>query len=202
MTDYVKDWLGAYLDGELADDRRAWVEEHLASCSACRKELAELRALSSLLQEDAAPADWMAAAAFQSQVIRRLPGASAPLGKRALRLALRYTPLGLFGAWAFCQAVILISTCLLLGMQIFPQVGSLVSTPAPFTGGDGGGYAGAWLGGILTSLGLDKTMVVLAQSTWLGPLALLNLFLIGLIAVLFLAWLAAFWSYHRQPVGL
>ncbi len=36
---------GAYLDGELPDEERRRFEEHLASCDACRTELAELRRL-------------------------------------------------------------------------------------------------------------------------------------------------------------
>lgn len=36
---------GAYLDGELPDEERRRFEEHLASCDACRTELAELKRL-------------------------------------------------------------------------------------------------------------------------------------------------------------
>ena len=36
---------GAYLDGELPEEERRRFEEHLASCDACRTELAELKRL-------------------------------------------------------------------------------------------------------------------------------------------------------------
>ncbi len=193
MTDYVKDWLGAYLDGELADDRRAWVEEHLADCPECQQELAELRALTTLLHADPAPVGRQALStdAFTRQVLRRLPPSSEPLGRRVLRVGLRYAPLGLFGAWAFCQAVILISSGLLLALNLFPQAGEVD------LGLDLSGGAVTWLGGIFDSAGVNGPVLNLLQNTWLGPLALLNLLVIVALGVLFLAWLAGYWSYKR-----
>ncbi len=112
-NDYVKEWLGAYLDGELSDERRAWVENHLAGCPDCRKELDELRALSNLLHAVPAPATGLSNAEFTRQVTRRLPQPVRPFGRRALQIGLRYAPLGLFGIWAFFQAVILVAAGLL-----------------------------------------------------------------------------------------
>ena len=49
QSDTLREWLGAYMDGELNTERRAWVERHLADCAECRLELDELRRLSRLL---------------------------------------------------------------------------------------------------------------------------------------------------------
>ena len=39
-------WLGPYLDRELAESRRRWLEDHLQTCSACHRELELHRVLS------------------------------------------------------------------------------------------------------------------------------------------------------------
>ena len=44
--DLFKPKLSAYLDGELPDDQRRPLEQHLASCPACTRELEELKRLS------------------------------------------------------------------------------------------------------------------------------------------------------------
>ncbi len=46
---HIKDKLGAYLDGELNEGSAKSIERHLHSCPDCRKELQELRQLSSCL---------------------------------------------------------------------------------------------------------------------------------------------------------
>lgn len=49
--------LGAYMDGELSEQRQAAVERHLARCEACRAALNDLRDLKPLLSSlDASPA--------------------------------------------------------------------------------------------------------------------------------------------------
>lgn len=53
--DDIRDWLSAYLDGELNARRREAIEAHLAGCDACRRELASLRQVSACLQAWTAP---------------------------------------------------------------------------------------------------------------------------------------------------
>lgn len=50
MSDHPDDRLSAYLDGELDDVERAAVDEHVATCPACRAELDGERAVRSLLR--------------------------------------------------------------------------------------------------------------------------------------------------------
>lgn len=203
-NDYVKEWLGAYVDGELSADRRSWVEDHLVTCASCRRELAELRALTTLLHADPAPASFLESVvlpqgsteAFTRQVIKNLPRPVQPAWQRALRLGLRFTPLGLFGAWAFTQAVIWVSTALLYALRLFPQTESWLAWVEP-----GLNYgAGGWLGGLLSLSGLDSLTGDITGSVWFISLMLINLAVLLFLAVLFFAWLAGLWAYQRNQL--
>lgn len=201
-TDYVKEWLGAYLDGELSADRRSWVEEHLATCPACQQELLALRALSKLLHADPAPAPFLEPEAFSRQVLKQLPRPVQPAWQRALRLGLRFTPLGLFSVWAFFQAVIWVSSVLLYALRVFPQVeqGLAVLTPA----WNDRGYSllgGGLLSRMFAWSGMDALTGQIGVSIWFGPLTLINLAFLALLAVLFFAWLAGLYSHHRAQAG-
>jgi anti-sigma factor RsiW len=79
MTDPIEneplsEWLGAYLDGELNPECRAWVESHLASCSICQQELEELRRISRLLHADPQPASKLSSDLFISRLLEHLSG--------------------------------------------------------------------------------------------------------------------------------
>jgi anti-sigma factor RsiW len=192
-NDYVKEWLGAYLDGELAKDRRGWVEDHLASCLECRQELAELRALTMLLHADPAPSVQMDGEPFAARVVKRLPPLPRAFNRRALRVTLRYAPLGVFGLWAFFQAVLWVSAILLFALNLFPQAEGILAIFPPSAGS---GAAG-WLGGIFSLAGPGQPALDLVAIDRLGSLVLINLALIILLGLLFLAWLAGLYSYRR-----
>jgi predicted anti-sigma-YlaC factor YlaD len=201
-NDYVKEWLGAYLDGELSADRRGWVEEHLATCPACQQELLQLRALTELLHADPAPAPFLEQEAFSRQVLKQLPRPVQPAWQRAFRLGLRFTPLGLFGVWAFFQAVIWVSSALLYAVRLFPQAGSVLEVLAPAWSDRGYSLmGGGLLGRALIWSGLDALSVQIGGAIWFGPLTLINLALLALLAVLFFAWLAGLYSHHRAQAG-
>lgn len=201
-TDRVSEWLGAYLDGELNAERRAWVEEHLATCAGCREELESLRALSSLLLADAQPAT---SGAFTSRVMAALPprasagallglGGSAEALPRKIVLGLYWFPMALFGLWVFLEAVIVASSAALFGMRFLPQ-GLL---PAGAAGS--GGALNGWLSGALSMAGLTELagFVENAAQFWPGVMMLvLELGATALVAVLFLAWLTGFFSFRR-----
>jgi len=192
-NDYVKEWLGAYLDGELSADRRNWVEEHLETCPACQQELLELRALSGLLHADPAPAPFLVQKAFSRQVLKQLPRPVQPAWQRALRIGLRFTPLGLFGAWAFFQAVIWVSSALLYALSLFPQAEGWLAALAPgwYPAGDG------LLEQLFSLSGLSDLTAGIGGTIWFGPLMVINLAFLALLAILFFAWLAGIYSHQR-----
>jgi len=70
----VGDNLSAYLDGELRGEARREVEEHLAQCAACRKELEDLKATWQLLDDLEAP---IVPRTFQAQVVARAEAEAA-----------------------------------------------------------------------------------------------------------------------------
>jgi len=54
--DWIQECLSAYLDGEIGEQMRAQLDEHLASCEGCREALARLRQVDALLGSASAPA--------------------------------------------------------------------------------------------------------------------------------------------------
>ncbi len=84
MIEHVTDLLGAYVDGELHGLRLRQVEEHLARCAGCRKELADLRSLSSLLQNSVPMEAFTPADQFAANMVLRL---SAQIGKDEVTVA-------------------------------------------------------------------------------------------------------------------
>ena len=115
MIEHVTDLLGAYVDGELHGLRLRQVEEHLSKCAACRKELAELRHLSSLLQESVPMEAFIPANQFAANMVLRLsaqdakanpPRRAAPAQpQKPLSLLWWLAPVGILGAWVFAQAI-------------------------------------------------------------------------------------------------
>ncbi len=199
--DIYREWLGAYADGELIAERRAWLEDHLAACPDCQQELRELRALSALLHADPLPAPSATPDVFSKRVIAHLPPSQPTRGQRLLQSSLRYVPMGLFAAYAFFQAVILVSGGLLLTLNWLPggqQLSALVPALAP--GGEGA--LTSLFGLAVNSSGLSSLLEPveswLVETPWTNPLALLNLFLIFVLGVFFCTWLAALWSHNHM----
>lgn len=195
MNDPVREWIPAYHDGELSAALREQVEAHLPTCPDCRADLAELRALSGLLEESplalSEPAE-----AFARRVVGRLPGRQERFAERALRFGLRALPVGLFAAWAFWQAVAAISQGLLLVSGLVPGAGQLVSAlipPAGLSSGEFDLLGFNLLGGLLGVSPVD--------AAWLdsfGSFVLVSLLLAVVFVGLFLAWLGGWWAYHRS----
>jgi anti-sigma factor RsiW len=190
--DPIREWLGAYLDGELNADRRAWVEDHLATCPACQAEMRSLRALSDLLHADPEPVfahDRRPLPVFSARRVER-EGVYRPG-------ALRWVPLVLFGLWAFLQAAVLASGLLLLGQAFFP-----LAAPAIFPG-DASLLPLSWVDMLLTFFGMGSLPAALASAA-ASPALKLLLLEIGItivIGLLFLSWLAGAYS-HRRSVML
>jgi len=198
MSEHVTSWLGAYNDGELSGLRLRQVEAHLACCETCRAELEQLRALSTLLQESPAAENLTSADLFAAQVGLRLPRRpDQPAWKRALVTGWRLTPVGLFGAWAFVQAVFIVASLLLIALRVglggdAATTWLTASRPA------------AWQTAISGLLGAELSQVsqttlrLLRTVGWGIALNLVPLIAVGL---LYWAWLASWWASRRQHNG-
>jgi hypothetical protein len=200
MNEHVTTWLGAYHDGELRGRRLRQVEDHLARCAACRAELEGLQALAALLQESPAARDLTPPEHFVAQVGLRLPRRpERPAWQRALEVGWRLAPLGLLGAWAFVQAVLIVAGAILAALRL----------------GLGGDVGAAWLLASPGELGLaevfglsgaglnDVGRVMLRLLSNGGPLGwgvTLNLGSLVVIGLLYWSWLASWWArrQHRQ----
>jgi len=107
MNDHVIDRLEAYYDGELHGNRKRQVEAHLAQCQECQERLQGLQVLSNRLLEVPAPGITISPERFVAQVGLRLPREqNRPLDRRLLSFLWRVSPVLLFAAWAFVQAVL------------------------------------------------------------------------------------------------
>jgi anti-sigma factor RsiW len=73
MTEHVKQWLNAYLDGELRGARMGQVESHLTECAECRAELDDLRGLFTLLRETSPAGEFISTERFVSNLTLSLP---------------------------------------------------------------------------------------------------------------------------------
>jgi len=200
MTEHVTVWLGVYHDGELRGRRLRQVEDHLAHCATCRAELERLRAMAALLQESPAAEGLTPPDRFVAQVGLRLPRRPVRTAwQGALEAGWRLTPVGLFGAWAFIQAVLLVSGVVMGALQL--GLGSDVTTwllPAS--------RQGPWLAEVFGLSGAslsDIGQIALQLLDSGGPLGwgvTLNLVSLVVIGLLYWAWLASWWA-RRQHRG-
>jgi len=193
MIDHVTTWLEAYHDGELRGHRLHQVETHLASCEICRQELRWLEGLTALLQLEPAPAGLMSADRFVYTVGLRLPRTpERPVWQRALKVGWQLTPLGLLGAWAFAQTVLVV-TGMLLVVRRLGLGGDLIASLLPASRG------GSWSGELLNLSGAGLSDVV--PTAWRilssgGPLGwgvTLTLVALAVIGMLYWSWLASWW---------
>ncbi len=197
MTEHVTAWLGAYQDGELWGRRLRQVEDHLAHCAMCRAELERLRALAALLQESPVTGGLMPPERFVAQVGLRLPRRpERPAWQRTLEIGWQLAPLGLLGAWAFVQAVSVV-TGVLLGALRMGLGGDVAARLLP------GLQQGPWLAETfnLSGAGLnDVGRIMLRLLSNGGPLGwgiTLNLVSLTVIGLLYWSWLGSWWA-HRQ----
>ena len=195
MSDHIIEWLNAYLDGELKGRKLHQVEEHLASCEACRSELDSLRGVTMALGSDPAP-EFPSLDRFAAQVNLLLPQrrTASPEPER-FEIGWWMIPVGLMAVWVF------ISTAVLLG--------NMVSWADGF--GLLGDTASAWISAPSDTPVFTSTLSQIGALSRNGlPWAersetyARNLFpqIIWQVAValLYMIWLALWWARHtRQP---
>jgi predicted anti-sigma-YlaC factor YlaD len=198
MAEHVSEYLNAYLDGQLGGWRQERIEQHLAGCPDCQAELAALRRLSQALQEAAFTPDFPSAERFTAQVMLRLPRQPAqPALRKTSNLGWWLAPAAILLAWAFVQAVFLLST----GVWTAGQAGLLGETAAWLAPkADGTGMlTGAlqWLG--VMPGGFTQQMAFFSES--IGWNLLVQVVLEGGLGLLYLGWLVIWWLRRQQSVA-
>lgn len=203
--DHVTPWLGAYLDGEVTAGMREQIEAHLLNCVHCQTELESLEQLSDLLHADPPLKPQGSDRAFARKIVEQIRRPARPFWQRFLQLSWRMAPLFLFVGWAFFQAVEWISGLVLVGMNWVPGIEDSWQAMAPLPN-DGGLLFSKLLSDLLRmSLSSLKIGEVAESIAWLEPvgvMALLNLALLTILAVLFVSWLASLWAYQQAKTNL
>jgi hypothetical protein len=201
MTEHVTTWLEAYHDGELKGLRLRQVEAHLADCAMCRAELAQLQTLTTLLQESPAAEGLMPPERFVAQVGLRLPRRPTQSAwKRTLEFGWRLAPVGLLGAWAFVEAVFIVTRMVMGALQM----------------GLGGEWAAELLPAAQPGFSLSELLslsdanlgdvgeIALRLMGDGGPLGwgvMLNLAALVVIGLLYWSWLASWWARRQRQNG-
>jgi len=184
MENHVHEWLNAYHDGELRGRKLDRVASHLAHCPECQQALAELDALSALLQSDPLPQISTTPEQFVGQVGLRLPRRTQAVARRAgdrRRLGKRWVlaPLGVMGMIWFIQAVTF-ATNLITGIEWLGISSQAVTWLVPAQTGE-------------PNLVAQASMFAL---DWAVPFDLnifLGLILPLLVAGFYLVWLVLLW---------
>ncbi len=193
MSNHVMEWLNAYLDAELHEGRIQQVQAHLAECDTCLAELEALEKLSDLLQE-APPVEFSPPERFASQVSLRLPRqkAAAPR-KKILEIGWWMIPVGLLAVWIFMSGIFFVYDVLLVANRVGLITG--VSDWLRF------GTAGTanW-SSVLAQIGLlrGNSLDLAASTEIFTRTSLLQITLQVSIALLYLSWIAIWWTRHMR----
>jgi anti-sigma factor RsiW len=197
MSKHVTEWLNAYLDGELHDSRLQHVEAHLVECEVCRAELESLERLSGFLQEVPEP-EFTSPERFAAQVSLRLPRpkAEAPR-KKILQVGWWMIPVGLLALWIFMNASFFVYDVL----AVANSFGLLTSVSDWMRIGTAS--AADWSSALGQIGVLRGNFLELAASTeTFTRTSLLQVTLQVSIALLYLSWIAIWWTSHtRQGTG-
>jgi hypothetical protein len=209
MIEHVTAWLEAYYDDELVGRRVRQVEAHLAECAMCRAQLEELGRLSALLQESPKAVEITSSERFVAQVGLRVAqddrlrvaqddGLRLPSRperhpwRRGLEIGWQLTPVLLVGAWAFVQAVFIVTSFILLGLQVGLggdlAAGLLPAERQGLTLAEVIGNPGAGLNNV-GRIALD----LVGSGGPLGWGVALNLAALLTICLLYWSWLASWW---------
>lgn len=193
MSKHATEWLNAYLDGELHGNRLHQVEEHLAECKTCQAELETLQGLSRLLHEVHAP-EFRSPDRFAAQVNLLLPQRQlTPSRRKILEVGWWMVPIGLLTAWVFISTSFFVDDILSTANRF--GLLSSVSDWIVF-----GSSSNATWSATLGQLGiLSGNTLNWAESTEaFTKSSLLQISLQVSIAMLYLSWIAIWWTRHRR----
>jgi Putative zinc-finger len=192
MSEHVTEWLNALLDSELRGPRVRQVEDHLAGCAACRRELGDLQHLSQMLKEAAPAEGFQPADRFIADLTLMLPGRedNTPSHTGSQNIGWWLTPFGAAAVLAILQSGLafsgLLSTARTAGM--LDGAASWFSSAPPHSAWFSAalGLFGSHLGGNgITFLNLLESLVVLrsdlaTELAWQAGFGLLYWTLLGL----------------------
>jgi anti-sigma factor RsiW len=195
MSEHVMELLNAYLDRELRGSHLQQVEAHLAECQVCREELEALARISSLVREIPAP-EFMPVERFTAQVNLRLPlRRTGPPQSRLREAGWWMIPVGLLVAWVFVSTAFFVSDVLSAAgnMGLLASVSDWMTfdsaSQADWSAllGQVGALSGERLGWAILTEAFTRT-------------SLLQIILQASIALLYLSWMAIWWT-RRQRQG-
>ena len=197
MSNHVTEWLNAYLDGELPGSRLHHVEAHLVECKACQAELESLERISGLLREVPEP-EFAPLERFAAQVNLRLPHRQARISrKQVTEFGWWAIPVGLLASWIF------ISTAFVLGDVLSAASNfGLLRDVSDWLGA--GSSTSVYLSTTIGQMGLlSGNSLNWAEATeTFTRMSLPQVIVQVSIALLYLSWLAIWWTRHtRQGPG-
>lgn len=193
MSKHVMEWLNAYLDGEMKEAQVQQVEAHLVECETCRVELESLARLSSLLHEVPAP-QFTPPERFAAQVNLRLPRRQLSASRnKIIEVGWWMIPVGLLGAWVFIGTSAFVSGMLSAANSLGLMSG--LSNWLAF-GSPNEVYWSATLGqfGVLSGNSLNWAAATEALTRTSLPQFALHVS----IALLYLSWMAIWWSRRQR----
>ena len=193
MSNHIAEWLNAYLDGELRGARLQQVEAHLSECPDCQAELEGLDRLSVLLHQVPAP-EFTPPERFATEVNLLLPQERTRTSRRKiLEFGWWMVPVGLLATWIFIGTSFLVNDLLAAanGFGLLPGISDWL-----VFGASRGAYWSATLGqfGVLSGNSLDWA----AATEAFTRTSLLQITLEVSIALLYLSWVAIWWTRHRR----
>lgn len=193
MSNHVKEWLNAYLDGELKNGRLRLVETHLAECPECMAELESLQNLSSLLHEVPMP-DFIPPEKFAAQVNLRLPHEQPkPMKTSAKEFGWWMIPVSLVLVWVMLAATDLVSDVVVTAGRL----GMLSNAPAWLARGFS--EEAVW-SGTLGEFGLlsGQNLQWVEQTEFITRNTLPEIIWQVAIALLYLSWIVIWWARHTR----
>lgn len=211
MSEHVTQWLSAYQDGELRGSKLHHVETHLAECEVCQIALDELQGLSALLHEVPAP-EFTSPERLSAQVNLRLPRTQTEIPEHKVwNIGWWMIPVSLLSVWILLTAAGWLGDLFTFanrwGLLDTPSVGlieigpvQVEMLPAWLTTSEPPAVWSSTLSGLGFLQGDDLAWAAriesfmrehLPQFVWQVS-----------IAILYLGWLAIWWTRHtRQENG-
>lgn len=193
MSDHVTEYLNAYFDGELTGKRLFQVEEHLTGCETCQAELDTLEKLSGLLQAVPAP-EFTPAERVAAQVSLRIPHKQVVISrKQVFDFGWWMIPVTLAAAWVFLSTAVVLSDAL-SAVSNFGVLSGVSEWLGP------GSSSNVYLSTTIGQMGLlNGNSLNWAEATeTFARTSLPQIILQASIALLYLSWLAIWWTRHQR----